>query len=390
MYLPSIAMNGNLSITRYKRSCYLEPMSEKYTLYGAQLSLYTGKVRAYLNYKNIPYDEVFSSLKVYKNIIVPKTGVRFIPVLKTPENEYLQDTAVIIDRMESSFCDNPIIPTTPHQQLVSYLFEIWADEWLLIAAMHYRWNHPNFPFIYQEFGRIVAPNMPAFIRRYLGKKVGSRFQAFVPMLGITERTIPAIEDWYENHVLACLDSHFAKFNYLLGGKPSLGDFCLMGPLYAHLYRDPASGDIMRNKAPHVAKWVERMNANDQPLTDWCADDEIPETLLPILTRMFAEFWPVLTNTIFEIEEWSAQYPNEKKLPRSIGNHRFSIGNQTEQRAISTFHQWKAQRVLDCYEAFNGEDKARLDEWLKQLGGLESLQFKVRKRVTRENNRLVFV
>jgi hypothetical protein len=62
-------------------------MANKYTLYGAQLSLYTGKLRSYLRYKQIPYEEVFSSRKVYKDIIIPKTGVQFIPVLKTPQDE---------------------------------------------------------------------------------------------------------------------------------------------------------------------------------------------------------------------------------------------------------------------------------------------------------------
>ncbi|AGH43577.1 glutathione S-transferase [Paraglaciecola psychrophila 170] len=42
--------------------------------------MYTGKARAYLIFKGLPYTEVFSSLKVYKNIIVPNTGIRFVPV----------------------------------------------------------------------------------------------------------------------------------------------------------------------------------------------------------------------------------------------------------------------------------------------------------------------
>ncbi|MFT5840839.1 MAG: hypothetical protein ACI9UT_003353, partial [Flavobacteriales bacterium] len=75
-------------------------MLNEYTLYGAPMSLYTGKARAYLIFKDLPYTEVFSSLKVYKSIIVPKTGVRFVPVVKTPQNEFLQDTAQIIDTLE--------------------------------------------------------------------------------------------------------------------------------------------------------------------------------------------------------------------------------------------------------------------------------------------------
>ena len=70
-------------------------MSNKYKLYGAPFSLYTGKARAYLINKRLPYEEVFSSLKVYKKIIIPHTGVRFIPVVKTPQDEYIQDLSLI-------------------------------------------------------------------------------------------------------------------------------------------------------------------------------------------------------------------------------------------------------------------------------------------------------
>ena len=47
--------------------------------------------------------------------------------------------------------------------------------------------------------------------------------------------------------------------YLLGGRPCLADFAFMGPMYAHLYRDPYPSVIMKNVSPRVAEWVERMN-----------------------------------------------------------------------------------------------------------------------------------
>lgn len=250
-------------------------MSQQYTLYGAPMSLYTGKARAYLLYKNLNYKEVLASLKIYKSVIVPNTGVRFMPVVKTPEGEYLQDTAHIIDSLEQRHPERSITPTSPKQQLVSYLFETWADEWLVIPAMHYRWNKPNFPFIYQEFGKIVTPNMPGFIRGFLGKKVAAKFKGFVPLLGITQKSIPAIEEWYEQHVLPLLDKHFAEHKYLLGSKPCLGDFALIGPLFAHLYRDPVPGALMKKNAPNLVKWVQRMNQKQEDKGEFLTDDQIP-------------------------------------------------------------------------------------------------------------------
>lgn len=364
-------------------------MPQQYTLYGAPMSLYTGKTRAYLIFKGLPYAEVFSSMKVYKNVIIPKTGVRFIPVVKTPQDEYLQDTAQIIDTLEQRHPERPVFPTTPKQRLVSYLFETWGDEWLVIAAMHYRWNKANFPFIYEEFGEVVAPNMPKFIRAFMGKKVAAKFKGFVPLLGITDKSIPAIEDWYENHVLPLLDKHFSEYDYLLGSKPSLGDFGLMGPMFAHLYRDPEPGVLMKKIAPNVAKWVERMNQPQENEGAFLEDDEIPDTLLALLTRIFKEQWPVLRNTVKRLEAWIDENPQNLNIPRVIGEHEFSIGDITEKRAIGTFHYWKVQRIIDCYQKFDEPQKVSVDTFLQSVGGLDSMQLKIEKRLNRVNNKLQF-
>jgi glutathione S-transferase len=363
-------------------------MSDKYTLYGTEFSLYTGKTRAYLRYKQIPFDEVLASIKVYKKIILPKTGVRFIPVLKTPDGNYIQDTSVIIDTLESEFPQYSVTPTAPKQRLVSAIMEMWADEWLLLPAMHYRWNHDNFPFIYEEFGKIMLPYMPGFIRAIVGKKIGAKFKGFVPMLGITEKSIPAIETWYEQQVLPMLDAHFARHDFLLGSRPCTGDFGLIGPLYAHLYRDPAPAKLMRRLAPNLAKWVERMNQPNTELGQWCVKDRIPETLLPILKQQFAEFWPVLVDSANMTQAWIQNNPNIKKLPRALGEHTFQIGDISEKRIVRSFSQWKLQRVLDVYQTMRDDEKLSIDPLLKKLGGYDLMQTNISSKVTRENNILV--
>ena len=125
--------------------------------------------------------------------------------------------------------------------------------------MHYRWNFPeqNLPFIYEEFGKLMFPRLPVFLQRKVGEKLGSRFRGVVPRLGITEETIPALESWYEG-LLEELNEHFLHHDFLLGQHPTIADFGFIGPFYAHLYRDPAPGKLMRESAPRVAAWVERI------------------------------------------------------------------------------------------------------------------------------------
>lgn len=393
-----------------------------YILYGSEVSLYTGKIRAYLNYKQLPFTEVLSTVSVYKKIIRPKTGVTFIPVVKTPSDEYLQDTARIIDYFEAQARANTqadtntnnlsVVPNTPAQHLVSELFALWGDEWLVIPAMHYRWNKDNFPFIFEEFGQVVTPKAPKFVKAYFGKKLAKKFQGFVPLLGITEKSIPYIEDWYENTVLLYLNEHFATHKYLLGDKPCTGDFGLLGPLYAHLYRDPAPKQLMDKLAPNVAAWVKRMNnssaekhTSDAARNDnnpasnpaFLENDEIPATLLPLLTNMFAQQWPVLKNTSEALSNWREKNASNENtarfIPRTIGQHTFKIGrgeaeNVEEQRFISSFHQYKLQRVLDVFNSIE-QPSPELMSLLEEVGGLEYMQLDVNERVAFEGNRLGF-
>ena len=50
-------------------------MTAKYRLYGTPTSYYTAKVRAYLNYKTIPFEEVLTTEEIYRDVIVARTGV---------------------------------------------------------------------------------------------------------------------------------------------------------------------------------------------------------------------------------------------------------------------------------------------------------------------------
>ncbi len=369
-------------------------MTDRYRLYGAEFSLYSGKARSYLRKKNIPFDEITATVKQYKKFIVPRTGVRYIPVVQTPDDHVLQDTTVIIDELEKRFSDHSVYPNTPKQRLVSLLLEVYGDEWLVIPAMHYRWNYPatNADFIHQEFGSLVAPNAPAFIQRFLGKKLGSKFSAMVPKLGVHEHNITAIEHSYVE-LLSDLQAHFEQHPFLLGDKPCIADFGFIGPLYAHLFRDPAPGKLMRAKAPAVCAWVGRMT-NDSPALcrgEWLENDEIPETLLPILKRMAREQLPVLANTNQRLDEWRADNPNTAEVSRLLGSHQFSIGGIQSERAIQPYCLWMFQRPVDYYQSLSADllENHSVNALLSQTGFADALSAGLSNRLVRKDNKLQF-
>ncbi len=360
-----------------------------YTMYGAEFSLYSGKLRAYLNKKGIAFVEKSPSLLTYRRFIEPRTGVRFIPVLHTPDDDVLQDTTAIIDALEPHFPEPSVYPATPRQRLAALLLELYGDEWLLIPAMHYRWSFPaaNQPFIFDEFGKMGFPWFPKFIQRRLGRKLGARFAGFLPTLGITKATAPAIERSYES-LLAELDAHFAEHRFLLGSRPSIGDFGLIGPLYAHLYRDPYPGRLMRERAPNVAGWVERMISPEPVDGEFLPDDVIPETLWPVLERMAREQVPVLIDSEWKLLEWQGENPERNTVPRALGEHRFEIEGVVGSRRVLPHALWRWQRPRDCFQALPSQARPAALALAGRLGLRVALSARPRIRLARHDNKFV--
>lgn len=355
-------------------------------LYGAPASLFSGKARAYLDWKQIDYEERPPSPRVMQDVIIPHVGYPVIPVVEKADGTILQDTTVIIDHFEAEAGGPSVYPDTPAQRLAALLFELFGDEWLVIPAMHYRWNY-NEDWIYGEFGRSALPDASAEEQVARGKQTGERFKGFVPMLGINDETIPAIEKSYEA-LLADLDAHFADHDYLFGTRPSIGDYGLIGPLYAHLYRDPESGKIMKRLAPKVAAWVERMIDPPAPLSgEFLGDDTIPATLIPVLQRMMAEQIPHLQAAAQLYADWAQANPGAD-VPRAVGMAPYEIEGVAGQRFASTFSLWMLQRPLDFYHGLQDADKAAADTLLDAVDGDGFRTFDLASRVRFENHRIV--
>ena len=69
-----------------------------FTLYGWHLSYFSGKARAYLRYKGIPFvDKDINAYTLFRTIPA-NTKAKVMPVLQTPKDEWIQDTREIIDR----------------------------------------------------------------------------------------------------------------------------------------------------------------------------------------------------------------------------------------------------------------------------------------------------
>lgn len=357
-----------------------------YVLYGSEVSLFSGKARAYLRWRGVDFEERLATREVYQDVVLPRVGWPVIPVVVMPDGELVQDTTDIIETIEARMPKGPpAVPAWPVQQVVSRLLDLFADEWLVIPAMHYRWNY-NEDWIYGEFGRTSAPDAPPAEQYAIGRKNGERFKGAVPMLGVSEETIPGVEAAYEAF-LKDMTVHLRSHPFVLGGRPSLGDFALNGPLYAHLLRDPESGRLMERLAPDVASYVRRVQAGEAGDGDLLADDGVPSTLEPILSRQMKEQMPVMVETAALFGDWAGSAHSGADVPRGLGMVPFETGGFEGDCAARTFPLWRLQAVTDAIDAMDSDAKARLAALLDRVGGSPLMDFRLPARLVRRDCRL---
>ncbi len=108
------------------------------TLYNVEASYYGAKIRAYLQYKRLPFTEVLGDRQVYAREILPRVGWAVLPVIVTHQDKTLQDTSDMIDYYEAWHPKKSVLPTAVSGRALSFWLEFIGDEWLKLPALHYR------------------------------------------------------------------------------------------------------------------------------------------------------------------------------------------------------------------------------------------------------------
>jgi glutathione S-transferase len=258
-------------------------MSGRFRIFGSEMSPYSVKVRSYFRYKGIAHDWIVrgpaSQAEYAKYAKLP-----LIPLVVTPEDKGLQDSTPILEAMEARFPEPAIQPGEPVATFVSALLEEWGDEWGNKWMFHLRWARPVDQDSAAE--RIARDMTGGATGDALAKATAAVKERMVPrvwFVGSNAETAPQIEQSYLD-TLALLDAHLASRPYLLGARPGFADFGVWAQLY-ECFTDPTAGGWMRERAPRVAKYVERMldpRAHGVlPFEPWTA---LAPTLEPLLSQ----------------------------------------------------------------------------------------------------------
>lgn len=342
------------------------------TVYGSNISYFTGKLETYLRAKGIPYQlEPMLGPRIWR-LVERETGAGQMPAVQLADGRWMTDTTPMIAWLEKQSPDPPIVPRDPVQLFFSLLLEDYADEWLWRPAMHYRW--------YSAAGAMFASRhlaeellteipVPGMLKRW---NLRRRQRGYTTGDGVDEGNRSQVEAIYLNN-LAWLNGILEQRMFLLGNSPSLVDIAFMGPMLRHFSQDPVPAEIMRLQAPAVFEWVARLwnGAPKRTRGDWVSG--VPEDWNVFLDDIGAIYLPYLCDNAdavaagkkrFASTVGGACYHNAMASPYRV----WGLGQLREHfTALSQVQQDAVQARLEAHGCWEPLWRSQLPEHLVNQG-----------------------
>jgi glutathione S-transferase len=327
-----------------------------YRIFGSELSPYSVKVRSYFRYKGIPHEWVPRSAANQEEF-QRHAKLPLIPLVVTPEGEGLQDSTPIIEHLEKVHPEPSIHPADPVLAFISALVEEYADEWGNKPMFHYRWTYePDQQSAAQRIARQMTPGLDEAGIAGAVDAIKGRMVSRLKLVGSSPETRETIEASYLRQ-LGILERHLSSRRFLFGARPALADF----GLYAQLYEtstDPTPGAILRQHAPRVLDWIERMldpRAEDG-FESW---DRLRPTLAPLLRdEVGAVFFR------WTLANARAIAAGEKTFSLTLSGRRYA-------QEAQKYHARSLAALRARYTEIT--DKSTVDPVLAEVGCLEPLR-----------------
>ncbi|MHA7837136.1 MAG: glutathione S-transferase family protein [bacterium] len=331
-------------------------MSAPYRIYGVELSPFSVKVRSYFRYKQVPHRWIVRNAETMAEYQA-FARIPIIPLVVTPDEEGIQDSTPIMEKIDAHFPEPSTHPEDPISAFVSRLLEEFGDEWGNKWMFHLRWARPEDQ--QSAAGRIAATMAPAGdeqARLAIREKVIERMLGRTHFVGSNEQTAPQIEASFRE-AIAQLERHLADRPYLFGGRPAFGDFGLWGQIY-NAWTDPTGAAWIESDAPHVLDWIHRMlrPGVEGGFEAWTS---LEPTLSPFLERQVgALFLP-----------WSAA--NAAALAAGQESFSVELDGRTFAQQPQKYHAKSLEAIRERYRAVSGT--SGLDALLERAGCLAALK-----------------
>ena len=330
------------------------------TLYGSNISYFTGKMENYFRVRGIDYELRPINFPADEKRLRRELGVMQIPALQLGNGRWMTDSTAMIQWFDANYPDGAVTPQDPLQRFISFLLEDWADEWWWRPAMHYRWHYPEGAYLQS---RHLADELmgsypvPGFMKRAILRR--RQRQGYTVGDGITPAAVPGVEAMYLC-LLDQLEGIFRDRPFLLGQRPTLADIGFSGPFFRHFALDPVPLEIIRQRAPAVLEWVARLWNTSPGVSDGDLVAGIPDDLGPLLHDIGTGYLPYLCANAEAV---------------AAGKHRFDAeiaGVSYRGARYSRYRIWCLQCLRDHWQALPEVEQGVARDLLEKHGCWEPL------------------
>jgi glutathione S-transferase len=251
----------------------------RYRIFGSELSPYSVKVRSYFRYKGIPHEWVLRD-STNQDEFQRHAKLPLVPLVVADDGRSWQDSTPIIEFFESQYPEPSIHPADSVLAFLSALLEEYGDEWGNKPMFHFRWYYEEDQrSAADRLARSMMPGLDEAGLEGAREMVRGRMVKRLALVGSSAETREQIEGSFLRQI-EILERHLASRSYLFGGRPAFADFGVFAQLH-QCSTDPTPGRMLRERAPAVLAWTERMLAPQAagPFEDWAA---LAPTLTPLL------------------------------------------------------------------------------------------------------------
>jgi glutathione S-transferase len=333
---------------------------QSWTLYRSKISYFSGKLEAFLKYKNIPFEisEVDSQKKFRK--IYRNTGVMKMPAMESTNGDWLFDTTPTIEWLDSNYPGISIYPEDPSLKFLALLIEDYGDEWLWRPAMWWRWVPMGSR---RTLGWTIGSEI---IDKRIGRQAGWFFakrqmQEWLWGDGVNKSNEKKVRDMLFRE-FEFLEALLEDQPFLLGSHPSIADYGYFASMFRHFGNDPDSAEIMRMDAPNTYEWLARLWNSKQ------------EKLGPKVKWQWpvAEYWNSLLDRIandyltYLEQNASAYFSDKKRFDFEGKSISFSNTKTTHYRV------WCFEVLQKKYLELDDGHRKRIDLLFEPVGGLRPL------------------
>src|SRR6516164_1465506 len=230
-----------------QNSGWQDLMADLYRIFGAEMSPYSVKVRAYFRYKAIPHQWILRNAESQADY-QQHAKLPIIPLVVTPQAAGIQDSTPIIDAMDKLFPEPSIHPEDGIARFISALIEEFGDEWGNKWMFHYRWSRDVDQI--SSAGRIARMRASGGSEQQqadLAGTIRARMADRLWFVGSNAQTAPQIEAGFRD-MLKLLENHLSERPFLFGGRPAYGDFGLWGQFY-EMWPHRTAGEFIAGGRP---------------------------------------------------------------------------------------------------------------------------------------------